>query len=74
MDIRKISIGADYKSSSMHYLKGQDILNGEYVIHLIQYEAETESYKIWIKRGDEILLWKRFNRNMPISIEYNINF
>ena len=43
MDIRKISIGADYKSSSMHYLKGQDILNGEYVIHLIQYEAETES-------------------------------
>jgi len=26
MDIRKISIGADYKSGAMHYLVGQDVL------------------------------------------------
>ena len=28
MDIRKISIGADYKSGSMHYIVGQDVLGG----------------------------------------------
>jgi hypothetical protein len=74
MEIRKISIGADYKSSSMHYIYGQGVLNNQYYIHLIQYDEESESYKIWIERDGEILLWKKFNRNMPISIEFNINF
>jgi predicted RNA-binding protein with PUA domain len=74
MDIRKISIGPDYKSSSMHYLAGQDVLNGEYFIHLIHYDRNSDSYKIWIERDGEILLWKEFNRNMPVSVEYNINF
>lgn len=74
MDIRKISIGSDYKSSAMHYLVGQSILGGSYTIHLIQYENSSDSIKIWIERKNEILLWKEFNSNMPISIEYNINF
>jgi len=74
MDIRKISIGSDYKSSAMHYLVGQSILGGSYIIHLIQYESSSDSIKIWIERQNEILLWKEFNSNMPISIEYNINF
>lgn len=74
MQIRKISIGADYKSSSMHYIQGQDVLNGQYFIHLIQYDPATESYKIWIERDGEVLLWKQFNKNMPVSIEFNINF
>lgn len=72
--IRKISIGADYKSSSMHYIHGQDVLNNEYIIHLIQYDSVLDAYKIWIEREGEILLWKQFNSNMPVSIEYNINF
>ena len=74
MDIRKISIGSDYKSSAMHYLVGQSILGGSYTIHLIQYESSSDSIKIWIESQNEILLWKEFNSNMPISIEYNINF
>lgn len=74
MDIRKISIGSDYKSSAMHYLVGQSILGGSYTIHLIQRESRNDSIKIWIERQNEILLWKEFNSNMPISIEYNINF
>lgn len=74
MQIRKISIGADYKSSSMHYIQGQDVLNGQYFIHLIQYDSASDSYKIWIERDGEVLLWKQFNKNMPVSIEFNINF
>lgn len=72
MQIRKISIGPDYKSGSMHYIHNQSVLNDSYIIHLIQLDNNT--YKIWIKREGEILLWKEFNDNMPVSIEYNINF
>ena len=74
MDIRKISIGQDYKSSAMHHIVGQEVLGGKYVIHLIQYVEQSDSIKIWIQHNDEILLWKEFNSNMPVSIEYNINF
>ena len=74
MDIRKISIVPDYKNNSMHYLVGQDVLAGKYKIHLIQYDIDSKSIKIWIERLDEVLLWKEFTATMPISIEYNINF
>lgn len=74
MDIRKISVGPDYKSGAMHYLVGQEILNGKYFIHLIQQDSGTQSIKIWIQRKDEILLWKEFSSDVPVSIEYNINF
>tara|TARA_R100000781_G_scaffold26615_1_gene19734 strand:- start:586 stop:810 length:225 start_codon:yes stop_codon:yes gene_type:complete len=74
MDIRKISIGPNYKSDAMHYIVGQEVLGGKYVIHLIQYVQRSDSIKIWIEREGEILLWKEFNSHMPVSIEYNINF
>tara|TARA_R110000787_G_scaffold283780_1_gene396879 strand:- start:293 stop:517 length:225 start_codon:yes stop_codon:yes gene_type:complete len=74
LDIRKVSIGSDYKSGAMHYIVGQDVLGGSYSIHLIQYDKTTDSYKIWIHSKDEVLLWKEFKTTMPISLEYNINF
>ena len=74
VDIRKISIGSDYKSSAMHYLVGQKILNGLYSIHLIKQDQGTGSIKIWIEKENEVMLWKEFNSSMPVSIEYNINF
>jgi len=60
LDIRKISIGADYKSGAMHYIVGQDVLGGNYGIHLIQHDLENKSYKIWIMKNEEVLLWKEF--------------
>jgi len=74
MDIRKISVGPDYKLSAMHYIVGQSILGDSHKIHLIKHDPERESIVIWIEREDEILLWKEFTNTMPISIEYNINF
>ena len=74
MDIRKISIGPDFKSGAMHYIVGQEILNASHKIHLIQRDPKTLAVKIWIQREDEVLLWKEFNSQMTIAIEYNINF
>ena len=71
-EIRKVSIGADYKGSSMHYISGQEVLGGKYTIHLI--EIREGRVCIWIERDGEVLMWKQFNENMPISIEFNINF
>ena len=56
MDIRKISVGPDYKSGAMHYIVGQEILGASHKIHLIQYDKESISYKIWIQREDIITL------------------
>ena len=72
MDIRKISIGADYKSGAMHYIVGQDVLGGSHRIHLIQ--DHEDGYKIWIQKAEEVYLWKEFRKTLPISLEFNINF
>lgn len=74
MNIRKISIGPDYKSGAMHYIVGQEVLGGNYSIHLIQNDSESREIKIWIEGEDGIVMWKSFTSTMPISIEYNINF
>jgi len=73
-DIRKISVGPDYKSGAMHYIVGQEVLNRSYVIHLIKYESNSQSIIIYIQKDDEVMRWKEFNHSIPMSIEYNINF
>ena len=69
MDIRKISIGADYKSGAILPV-GQDVLGGSHSIHLGQ--ADDESYKIWVQKDEEVFMWKEFRKTLPISLEFNI--
>ena len=73
--IRKISIGADYKSGAMHYILNQEIFGGTHIIHLIKKNESNQSLTIFIenKKG-EIFIWKEFNSSIPVSIEYNIYF
>jgi hypothetical protein len=75
MDIRKISIGPDYKNNAMHYIVGQKVLGDSNLIHLIKRDPDTFFIKIYIinKKG-EIVLWKELNQTIPISIEFNIDF
>lgn len=75
MDIRKISVGPDYKNGAMHYIVGQKILNDTNEIHLIKFDSERSSIKIYIINDkEEVVLWKEFTNSVPISIEYNINY
>jgi len=75
MDIRKISVGPDYKNGAMHYIVGQKILSDTNEIHLIRFDSEKLSIKIYIINDkEEVVLWKEFTNSVPISIEYNINY
>ena len=76
MVIRKVSIGADYKGSAMHYVVGQPVFNEMYRIHLIR--QINGAIEIFVIRGEEgfgeIYLWKTFNDNMPATLEFNLDF
>ena len=72
-NIRKISIGSDYKNDAMHYSLGQEVYGGHKIAYII-YEDSDNSYNIFIKKKDEVLPWKKFNNNMAVSVEYNLNY
>tara|TARA_R110000796_G_scaffold14300_1_gene46702 strand:+ start:1474 stop:1692 length:219 start_codon:yes stop_codon:yes gene_type:complete len=69
--VRKISVGPDYMKC-MHYVVGQEVLGRSYVIDsIIQGDS---SISIYIRKDDEIVKWKDFSSNMPVSIEFKIDF
>jgi hypothetical protein len=70
--IRKISIGTDYKNEAMHYSIGQQVYGGHEISSII--EIEDKSLQIYIRKGDEVMPWKKFNSNMAIAIEYDLEY
>ena len=71
--IRKISIGADYKNDAMHYSIGQQVYGG-HIINNIMFDEKDKSYNIYIKKHEEVMPWKKFNSNMAISVEYDLEY
>jgi len=69
--IRKITIGKDYKIDSMHYSVGQEVYGGHTISNIIE---EEEKYSIYIRKNKDVLPWKDFNKNMAISVEYNLQY
>ena len=69
--IRKISIGKDYKNEAMHYSVGQEVYGGHTISDIIE---QDEKYSIYIKKNDEVLPWKDFNKNMAIAVEFNLEY
>ena len=71
--IRKISIGADYKNEAMHYAISQPVYGG-HIINSITLDQSDSSYNIYIKKDSEVMPWKKFNSNMAISVEYDLEY
>lgn len=69
--IRKITIGKDYKIDAMHYSVNQEVYGGHTICNIIE---EKDKYSIYIKKGDNVLPWKDFNKNMAVSVEYNLEY
>ena len=69
--VRKISIGRDYKNDAMHYAVGQEVYGGHMICDIVE---ESDKFSIFIKKGNEVLPWKDFNKNMAIAVEYNLEY
>ena len=69
--IRKITIGKDYKNDAMHYSVNQAVYGGHTIDSIVE---ENDKFSIYIKKGKEVLPWKDFNKNMAISVEYNLEY
>ena len=69
--IRKITIGKDYKNDAMHYSVGQEVYGGHVICDILE---EKDKYSIYIRKGDTVIPWKDFNKNMAISVEYNLEY
>ena len=69
--IRKITIGKDYKNDAMHYAVGQEVYGGHTICDILEEESK---YSIYIQKNDIVIRWKDFNKNMAVSVEYNIDY
>jgi hypothetical protein len=72
-NIRKISIGSDYKNDAMHYSIGQEVYGGHIICDILNDEVNKE-YSIYIKKNNEVLPWKKFNSNMAIAVEFDLKY
>ncbi len=71
--IRKISIGTDYKNDAMHYAVGQSVYGGHTICDIVGSDSDGE-YLVYIKKDNEILPWKKFNSQMAIAVEYDLEY
>ena len=55
----------------MHYAVGQEVYGGHTICHIIE---EDTKFSVFIKKDSELLPWKDFNKNMAVSIEYNLEY
>jgi hypothetical protein len=57
----------------MHYSVKQTVYGGHEISHII-FEESDNSYNVFIKKVDEVMPWKKFNSNMAISVEYDLEY
>ena len=69
--IRKISIGKDYKTDAMHYAVGQEVYGGHTICDILE---EDDKFSIYIRKNKDVLPCKDFNKNMAVSVEYNLEY
>ena len=69
--IRKISIGRDYKNDAMHYSVGQEVYGGHRSCDIVE---SKDKCSVFIEKNNDVIPWKDFNKNMAISVEYNLEY
>lgn len=70
--IRKISVGIDLLNA-MHFIVGQSVLRDSHKIVEIRHFVDGYHVRIQNENG-EIVLWKKINNFMPVTLEYDLNF
>ena len=55
----------------MHYAVEQEVYGGHVISNILE---EEDKYSIYIKKNNEEVPWKDFNKNMAIAVEYNLEY
>ena len=55
----------------MHYSVGQEVYGGHTIVDIME---RDEKFSIFIQKGDDVIPWKDFNKNMAIAVEYNLEY
>ncbi len=55
----------------MHYAVGQEVYGGHTICDIIE---EKDKYSVYIRKNRVVIPWKDFNKNMAISVEYNLEY
>ena len=55
----------------MHYADGQEVYGGHTICDILE---EEDKYSIYIRKEKTDIPWKDFNKNMAISVEYNLEY
>ena len=55
----------------MHYSVGQEVYGGHTIVNIIE---EEDKYSIYIQKEDNVMPWKDFNKNMAVSVEYDLSY
>ena len=50
---------------------GQEVYGGHVIESIVE---EDDKFTIYIKKNKELMPWKDFNKNMAISVEYNLEY
>ena len=69
--LRKITIGKDYKIDAMHYSVGQEVYGGHTICDIVE---EKDKFSVYIRKNKDVMPWKDFNKNMAVSVEYNLEY
>ena len=55
----------------MHYSVGQEVYGGHTINAIVE---DDDKYSVFIEKGNDVIPWKDFNKNMAIAIEYNLEY
>ena len=55
----------------MHYAVGEEVYGSHNICDIIE---EDDKYAIYIKKNKDVLHWKDYNKNMAVSVEYNLEY
>ena len=71
--IRKISIAKDYIANDvMNYVVGNKAYGDYKIVEIVEKDKE---YLIRIKNTqNELVEWKKFNKNVAVSVEYSLDY
>ena len=61
----------DLKPKAEKITDEQEVYGGHTICDIIE---EEDKFSVYIKKGKDVLPWKDFNKNMAVSVEYNLQY